>query len=128
MAVRLQFEGIRCFSTRQDAVVRPITLLVGENSSGKSTFLAIYRLAYAVANNLVLGRFFNEPPFSWGAYDQMASLRKARGRQASSFSIQICRGEVCETSIRAEFGPKSGQPALREWQMQTAGLGIRLTT
>jgi predicted ATPase len=36
MAVRLQFEGIRCFAEPQDAVIRPITLLVGENSSGKT--------------------------------------------------------------------------------------------
>jgi predicted ATPase len=43
MALRLQFEGIRCFPAPQDAAIRPITLLVGENSSGKSTFLAIYR-------------------------------------------------------------------------------------
>src|ERR1035438_3290283 len=40
MAVRLQFEGIRCFAEPQDAVIRPITLLVGENSAGKTTFLA----------------------------------------------------------------------------------------
>lgn len=48
MAVHLQFEGIRCFSEPQDAVIRPITLLVGENSSGKTTFLALCRVAHAM--------------------------------------------------------------------------------
>ncbi len=39
MAVRLQFEGIRCFVKPQSAVIRPLTLLVGENSSGKFNVL-----------------------------------------------------------------------------------------
>ena len=54
MHVRLKFEGIRCFSSAQDAIVRPLTLLVGENSSGKSTFLDSYAFNHKQ-------EYFNKP-------------------------------------------------------------------
>ena len=60
---RIFFENIRCFTNRQDVPLAPLTVLVGENSSGKSTFLALVRLAW----DLVEGRYslldFNEEPF-----------------------------------------------------------------
>jgi predicted ATPase len=90
MAVRLQFEGIRCFSEPQDVVICPITLLVGENSSGKTTFLALYRIAHAIANGLVRNPLFNEDPFWLGAYEQIASHRAGRNGRAKSFSLVLC--------------------------------------
>src|ERR1022692_1718928 len=87
MAVRLQFEGIRCFAEPQDAVIRPITLLVGENSSGKTTFLALYRIADAIATGSVRNPPFNADPFWLGAYDQIASYRGGRIGRAKSFSL-----------------------------------------
>jgi predicted ATPase len=72
MSVKLIFEGIRCFATRQEAVLRPLTLLVGENSSGKSTFLALCRIARSIAQGFDFPAVFNEPPFLLGAYDRAA--------------------------------------------------------
>ena len=43
---RLFFENVRCFFAPQSAPLRPMTLLVEENSAGKSTFLALVRLAW----------------------------------------------------------------------------------
>ena len=39
---RVFFEGIRCFASRQEVPLAPLTVLVGENSSGKSTALALH--------------------------------------------------------------------------------------
>jgi predicted ATP-dependent endonuclease of OLD family len=36
-------ENVRCFHERQSAPLRPVTVLVGENSSGKTTFLGLVR-------------------------------------------------------------------------------------
>ena len=127
MAVRLQLEGIRCFSALQEAEIRPITLLVGENSSGKSTFLAVYRLAYAIANNLKVEPFFNEPPFLLGAYDQIASFRNGRAGRARHFSIGFCQGEDCDLSIRTEFGPEKGQPSTHAWRVSAGELAFQFT-
>ncbi|HEV3201744.1 MAG TPA: hypothetical protein VGZ73_27795 [Bryobacteraceae bacterium] len=124
MSVRLQFEGIRCFSEPQDAVVSPLTLLVGENSSGKSTFLALCQIASSITNGYAQEFPFNQPPFLLGAYDQIASYRGGRAGRAKSFSIGVSVDDGAGGgSIRAEFVSKNGQPSLRGWQM-VAGSSI----
>jgi len=110
MAIRLQFEGIRCFVKQQDVPIRPVTLLVGENSSGKTTFLAICRIAHAIATGAVPG--FNDPPFSLGAYEQVASRSNGRGRPATSFSVGIGLDKPEHCSLRATFVESLGQPEL----------------
>jgi AAA domain, putative AbiEii toxin, Type IV TA system/Protein of unknown function (DUF3696) len=115
MSVRLQFQGIRCFPTKQDAVIRPLTLLVGENSSGKSTFLALCNSASSIILAIASETSFNDPPFLLGAYDQIASNH--RGGQAQSFSITFVV-EGCG-KIEAKFVPITGQPALERWSLCT---------
>jgi hypothetical protein len=122
MSVRLQFKGIRCFSEAQDAVVRPLTLLVGENSSGKSTFLALCQIASSIINgiNSYSWEFpFNDPPFLLGAFDQIASYRGGRAGRAKSFSIAVgLDDDVRCGSIRADFISQGGQPSLRGWLVE----------
>jgi len=115
MSVRLQFQGIRCFSAKQDAVIRPLTLLVGENSSGKSTFLALCNDASSIILGITGERSFNERPFLLGAYDQIASNRN--GRPVESFSIAFVV-EGCGT-IEAKFLSSAGQPTLERWALCT---------
>jgi predicted ATP-dependent endonuclease of OLD family len=71
MEARLEIEGIRCFATKQSGILRPLTLLIGENSSGKTTFLAVRQIAASIAN-IKLELSFNDPPFRLGAYEQIA--------------------------------------------------------
>src|ERR1039458_6052832 len=108
MSVKLIFEGIRCFATRQEAVLRPLTLLVGENSSGKSTFLALCRIARSIVMSFERAVPFNEPPFMLGAYDQIASYKS--GRRAKSFSVGLEIDGAERQAIGATFGSKNGQP------------------
>jgi hypothetical protein len=127
MAVRLQFGGIRCFSEPQDAVIRPITLLVGENSSGKTTLLALYRIAYAIANGVQTTPLYNEPPFSLGAYEQIATHRGRRG-SAGSFSVTIRVGDGAgHASLRTEYASQGGQPVERIWRLESGGLVFQQT-
>ena len=115
MSVRLQFQGIRCFSTKQDAIIRPLTLLVGENSSGKSTFLALCNGANSIILAIADETSFNDPPFLLGAYDQIASY--GRGGQAESFSITfVVEGHG---KVEAKFVPIAGQPTLERWSLCT---------
>src|SRR5215210_7848518 len=83
---RIFFENVRCFSSRQDVPLAPLTVLVGENSSGKSTVLALIRLAWDLVNTLRTPDF-NEEPFLLGAYDQITSNLGA----PDSFAIGIER-------------------------------------
>src|ERR1019366_7444848 len=126
MAVRLQFEGIRCFAEPQDAVIRPITLLVGENSSGKTTFLALCRIAYAIANGMRTAPLFNEYPFWLGAYDQIATHRGGRRGSAESFSVTIRLGDGAGlSSLHYEYASQGGQPVESIWRLESVGLVIQ---
>jgi AAA domain, putative AbiEii toxin, Type IV TA system len=128
MGVRLQFEGIRCFSAPQDAVIRPLTLLVGENSSGKTTFLALCRLAHAVAQGSVRHLPFNEAPFLLGAYDQIASKRPGRHGHARSFSLTINPANAFRQSLWAEFVARNGQASLHSLRLASGDLALEVTS
>jgi hypothetical protein len=128
MVARLHFEGIRCFFTPQDAIIRPITLLVGENSSGKTTFLALCQIASSITNGIVQDLPFNDPPFLLGAYDQIASYRGGRAGPAKSFSITVSADNVPQQgSIRVEFVSRDGQPSLRVWRLTVGNLLMEAT-
>ena len=75
----------RCFHERQTARLAPLTLLVGENSTGKTSFLAMVRaLANLAYGSLVPD--FKEPPYDLGSFDEIAHHRGAKGSRAELFS------------------------------------------
>ena len=70
----LSIQNVRCFGPVQQARLGRITLLVGENSVGKSTFLGCYN-SFANLSNLVdlhEGNPFDVSPFSMGGFDTIA--------------------------------------------------------
>ena len=59
-------EEVRCFRERQTLEIRPLTFLVGENSTGKTTALACF---HVLANYLRGdGVDFNSDPYSMGTF------------------------------------------------------------
>ena len=81
---RIWLENYRCFRERQDARLAPLTLLVGDNSTGKTSFLAMIRALWDVA---YLNRVpnFKEQPYDLGSFDEIAHFRGGRGGRAESF-------------------------------------------
>ncbi|MFN0095273.1 MAG: AAA family ATPase [Dehalococcoidia bacterium] len=68
----LIMENFRCFAGRWEIPLAPLTLLVGENSSGKTSFLAAVRAAWDAVQEPMVGRLpVNEVPFKLGAFDQL---------------------------------------------------------
>lgn len=68
--------------------IAPLTVLVGENSTGKTSFLAATRIIADVAS----GNFrpdFNEQPFLLGSYDQIAYVRKGPHGRSKSFDLSL---------------------------------------
>jgi hypothetical protein len=105
---RVFFEGIRCFYSRQEVPLAPVTILIGENSSGKSTALALIRVAW----DLVHGKDpdFNEEPFLLGAYDQIASgLGQITRWPAFTIGWDFGLG-----TVTGQFVAHRGQPFLKE--------------
>lgn len=109
---RVFFEGIRCFASRQEVPLAPVTILVGENSSGKSTALALIRVAWDVAGG-ISAFDFNDEPFLLGAFDQIVCDGP---NHRESFMIGK---EDAEGSVTGQFVSRRGQPILQSWVLET---------
>jgi len=121
-------EGVRCFHDRQSAPLRPITILVGENSTGKTTFLSLARIAWDLCQGKSLIDF-NENPFTLGAYDQIASYRGDKTGTAVCFAIgarvstssclkRELPHELSDViSVTGHFIRQGTQPKLQKWTL-----------
>ena len=81
---RITLKNYRCFREEQSARLAPLTLLVGDNSTGKTSLLAIIRAVWEVAAR---GRSpdFKEVPYDLGSFDEIAHHRGSRGGRAETF-------------------------------------------
>lgn len=113
-------EGFRCFGQRQTARIAPLTLLVGENSAGKTSFLAMVRALRESAVALPQPDF-NAPPYQFGSYDDMAHRKGAIGNPpvpefngSATFlmSPRIPSGYRPEVKISATYAKRGKEPAL----------------
>lgn len=77
----------RCFR-KAEAKLAPLTLLVGENSTGKTSFLALVR-ALLEAGYDARTPNFREPPYDLGTFRDIAHNRGARGSRAKEFSASF---------------------------------------
>ena len=82
-AIRLK--NFRCFREEQEAVLAPLTLLVGENSTGKTSFMAAVRAVWDILYGL--SGSFEEDPYDLGSFDDIAHFRGQRGGRAESFEL-----------------------------------------
>ena len=72
-------EEVRCFSDRQTLEIRPLTFLVGENSTGKTTALACF---HVLANYLRGdGVDFNSAPYSMGTFKDIVRNNKKKEKK-----------------------------------------------
>lgn len=71
-------EEVRCFAERQQFEIRPLTFLVGENSTGKTTTLACFQV---LANYLSDGEIdFNSDPYSMGIFGDIVRNSKKKDK------------------------------------------------
>jgi energy-coupling factor transporter ATP-binding protein EcfA2 len=86
VSMELILEDIRCFAGKHTIAIRPLTILVGENSSGKSTFLAALS-AVCDPVGFPMQPSFNEPPYSLGGFDTIATYKGGRAGRRPFFSL-----------------------------------------
>jgi len=116
-------ENVRCFRKRQTVPLAPLTFLVGENSSGKSTLLALTRLVWDLATDGKAN--FNEEPFLLGAYEQIASQKGSR-KAAGTFTLGGQLSSTDEGVFSALFTSQKGQPVLRLWSYKTSRFELEI--
>ncbi len=88
---KITLENYRCFHTKQVARLAPLTLLVGNNSTGKTSLLAMIRVLWDCIYNQYDHRIpnFKEEPFDMGSFDEIAHHRSERSGPASTFEAGI---------------------------------------
>lgn len=77
-------KNFRCFRDEQHARLAPLTLLVGDNSTGKTSFMAMIRALWDVAYDHQVPDFKGDP-YDLGSFDDIAHHRGRRGGQADTF-------------------------------------------
>ena len=82
----ITLENFRCFRERQTARLAPLTLLVGENSTGKTSFLAMLRILAQLERGSTSADF-KEPPYDLGSFDEIAHNRGGRAGRANEFTV-----------------------------------------
>lgn len=101
--MEIALEGFRGFQNQEYVPVRPITVLVGENSAGKSSFLAAYKFFLDLLSERTLPSF-NSDPFQLGTYDQIAHYRGGRAGRVQEFALRL-RDEVTVRKSRRRAMP-----------------------
>lgn len=86
--MRISVTDFRCFHIANDINVRPINILVGENSAGKSSFLSAVRFLLDLFREDAKATF-NRDPFYLGSYEQIAHYRGGRFGRAKEFGFSF---------------------------------------
>ena len=82
----ITLKNFRCFREEQTARLAPLTLLVGENSTGKTSFMAMIRALWDAAYRRT-DPDFKEEPYDLGSFDEIAHHRGGRGGRAETFEV-----------------------------------------
>ena len=96
-------EDVRCFGERQTLKIRPLTFLVGENSTGKTTALACFH----VLADYLQGRGidFNSHPYSMGTFRDIVRNSRKKEKNFKLGVTHIYANEDVKTTI--EFVEKN---------------------
>jgi len=124
----LILENVRTFVGRHTIRIAPLTVLVGENSSGKSTFLAALS---AVTDRLGFPFLpgFNRPPYELGNYDTIATFKGGKYGRARSFSLGYSddhRRKGRASGAVATYRSRDGQPELAHFAVDGPSGSISL--
>ena len=88
----LILQDVRCFEGEQRASLRPITLLVGENSTGKTTLLGCCTALIRMFADRDMFTFINEPdfneePFTMGSFRDIVRSRRGPSGRINEFKL-----------------------------------------
>ena len=121
----LSLRNFRCFGDVGPVPLRPLTLLVGENSTGKTSFLSAIRLAFDIAYPPPHSIDFNEEPFRLGAFRDIAHYRGGRSGRSQAFELAAeMRVRVNRRSLPArhsvEFRQSGSHPVITKQSLDFA--------
>lgn len=109
---KITVENFRCFVLPQETHLAPLTFLVGENSTGKTSFLALIRALWDTA---ILGRVpdFTGSPYHLGTFNDIVSSNGNSSRSDRAFKSEIIfmpPWEKQQIKASMEFRDRGGIP------------------
>ena len=114
--MKIYIENVRSFAGQYEIPIKPLTILVGENSAGKSSFLGIVHSVLSVQFPSTR-QSFSSPPYELGSFDDIATYKGGKYGRASSFTVGIEKEGVATN--RAIFVNDRGQPVLSNFSSKT---------
>lgn len=120
-------QNVRCFSNRHSIRLRPLTLVTGENSSGKTTLLATIS-AIVRSYEFPIRPLFNEPPFSLGNFENIATYKGGKYGRADFFKIGFSDkvDRFGDTQVVGTYTNDRGTPFLSEFSVKSTDLDCEL--
>ncbi len=86
--MKLYLENVRSFEGWHEIPIAPATVLLGENSAGKSTLLGMLSVVHQVGFPFS-GNFFNQFPFEFGGYKTLAHTKKGVAYFSVGFQAEV---------------------------------------
>lgn len=136
---QISLSGFRVFETTPLVKVRPLTLITGGNSSGKTSFLAAIRMMSDLSGWGASPASFNKEPFYLGSFDQISHFRAGRYGRAKRFTFTIVGNPQntrspyyipsqeelpSNAALSLSYGNKLGQPALAQMKYTTDDMEV----
>jgi len=96
--------NFRCFGQKQTARLAPITLLVGENSTGKTSLMAIIRALWDAAYDDTVPNF-KDLPYDLGSFDEILHKSGRREPRPKSFSAscEVTASEPSDNQLASTY-------------------------
>ena len=111
---KLIIEDVRCFAGRQEFNIRPLTFLVGENSTGKSTALGCFDTLTTFIRSRPSGLDFNIEPYQMGAFADIVRRSNPRKKRFQiGFAFQSDERSM-EYALRCVERAKGSEPVALE--------------
>lgn len=113
---KLILEDVRCFAGRQEFDIRPLTFLVGENSTGKTTALGCLHTAHDFICGRRSGLNFNVNPYQMGAFSEIVRRSNPKlDRFLIGCELQAdANSESIEYSLTLAAKERGSEPVIRE--------------
>lgn len=126
----VRLRDFRCFHEDKAVRLAPLTLLVGENSTGKTSFLAAVRAIWEAAYQSSEPDF-RAPPYDLGPFSEIVHSRGKRRSSTTTFAIGFTgtlRGRSIRFDVTFESRAAAPHPAEIYWKADSLWMRYSRTT
>ena len=110
-------KDVRCFRSTKEFNIRPLTFLVGENSTGKSTVLGCFQTIINYLTKKVDAVDFNSDSFQMGSFENIARRAKPKNKEFElGFEFIDNRNDISKFELLVTFSEQanSANPIIKK--------------